>query len=765
MRKGFGFGFGGILVGSLIGALLVAPQSVSAVPEAVRQAPQSPQAAPHSTPMSVSAAKAKPRVTMTGGPRLLVQVGPAQAGPGAWRFTLERRNGNSWERAGDYLTRGTREEVSLPVGAGTYRVVVPAQHDYPETTSTPRQYVPTPNITVGGYATLEVKIGPIRDWRVTLERQTDTGWSTVKATKTRGIRPMSFEVDAGTYRVRTQANGRFPELTGKPFAFQPQAPAGLIPFEMIDAAFSTAPTAAKQTRAATPRAASSNCSSVMSPSSDIGLKVATGVINYIPYVGGALSSGIQNRAGNAQANAQQACVSAQFATMNAQLAYQEAQIDQIQLELSQAKGAILQAFYAVDGEITNANLTAFMEDVNNLAQCSGGGLLYDFMTDFGLWDSCDAPTSATVEEVAQSPLFASQYTFAGVSAQQLFNEYIQGVSGSQVSNKCSGSLLPNPPGKEGVDCYKYVRPVGLQSSQALAEALVDQLVTATQVNVNDGVNAVPLFDQYNNALVGYYEQSVIALQAGFTLETLVNQLNYYNAGEDLEGCPAGGCFINSLGQVPGTYYSIQKLQATLGREPSATEQAEYYNLAQQALAQLYAARMNQLYINTISFIVTDAPAGGQVWPTGSGSNSINEGINYALNVGNSVTRSTTAKGSSPLCMLPAKSDMCPPTGEPSNAALYQYIGLRDAGKCYANILQWNKNNGTAVQAANGKSYPTAFPSPSELSGGAYNTQCPPILTTKALGAVSAPPTSSSFSSCATYAVVPGTQGGSGSSGS
>lgn len=98
----------------------------------------------------------------------------------------------------------------------------------------------------------------------------------------------------------------------------------------------------------------------------------------------------------------------------------------------------------------------------------------------------------------------------------------------------------------------------------------------------------------------------------------------------------------------------------------------------------------------------------------------------------------------------------------SNAALYQYYGLRNAGVCYANLLQWNIKNGTAVQGQTGKWYPTTFPSQDELSGGAFDTLCPPILTTATGGSVSAPPTSSTLTSCATYAVLPGAQGGSGS---
>jgi hypothetical protein len=266
---------------------------------------------------------------------------------------------------------------------------------------------------------------------------------------------------------------------------------------------------------------------------------------------------------------------------------------------------------------------------------------------------------------------------------------------------------------------------------------------------------VPLFDAYNQYLATYYQQSVVGIQAAFTLESLVNQLNYYNAGQNSP--------IDSLGLLNGTYYSFQALQSALGSKPSATEQAQYFNRAQHALAQVYAARINQLYQDTIGYIVTDDPVGSQAWPSSTAGNRINTNIDYASNVGTLVTSDAAAGGpkeSTPLGLLPDAATQGATWTD--NAVLYQYFGLRNAGQCYANLLQWNKNNGTAVLGKNGTWYPTATPSQSELAGGAYNTLCPPILATSTGTAVTAPPTSSTLNSCATYAVLPGGQGGSGS---
>ena len=50
--------------------------------------------------------------------------------------------------------------------------------------------------------------------------------------------------------------------------------------------------------------------------------------------------------------------------------------------------------------------------------------------------------------------------------------------------------------------------------------------------------------------------------------------------------------------------------------PTSAQQASYYNRAQKALSQLYAARVNQLYLNTIGFIVSDVPSRRPGLPNG-----------------------------------------------------------------------------------------------------------------------------------------------------
>lgn len=751
-------GFSGVLIASLVGAWAFPSHAASVATPAAQQVPSTDtrEAAP-----AAASVRQKDRVTMTGGPFLGVQVTPALPGPGAWQFTLERRSGGAWTRVDDYHTQGTLEELALPVPTGTYRVVVPAQNGYPAAKSLARRYIPKPEVTVGGYGAVEVTVGPEGNWVVTLERKTVRGWVASETAMTHGASPVSFSVPAGKYRARTKAQGRFPAYTSAPFRFEPQAPEGPVSYERIEAIFS-GPALSTSTASS-----SSNCASAMQPSAQVGYDLFVGAINLIPDVGGAIASQVPNWSANSQDAAEQACLSAEFSTINAQLSFQEGQIQQIQNQLNEDMQVFEAYKQAVAIQNLSTNQSTFYDDVQQFtatgstnnqlfevsAACINSGLTYDFMFDFGFWSGCQTVSTATptVQEIATSTNFANLAPAWATNNQDNFQSYLGNVSGSEVVN-CDGNLLPNLPGAAQPDCHKDVQSDTGSDLFSLLQSLAAVLNSSMNVNLGNTTNVVPLFDNYNNYLVSYFQQSVAAIQAAYTMESLVNQLNYYNAAGNT---PIAG----SLGNVPGTYYSYQLLQSTLGYTPSALQQLQYYNQAQKALTQLYAARMNQLYLVTIGFIVTDDPKGEQTWPTCSDETEevckLDQQIN-GTNVGALVTTGENASrptASTPLGMLPtiATSGLA----WEQNAVLYQYYGLRDAGQCYDNLLQWNKDNGTAVQGKNGTWYSTAFPSQNELTQAVYDKQCPPILTTAAGGAVTAPATapdsSTVLNTCATYA--------------
>ena len=689
-----------------------------------------------SAPALVPMASRVPTVAFTAGPKLGVRVRPAQVGPGAWKFTLQREEGTKWVSAGAYRTIGTLEEVELSVGEGTYRVVVPAQNGFRATVSGAQRYAPTPTVDMSGSSRLITSVAPISmsgaGWKVTLERQSAQGWSTVRTATTNGVKPVVSAVGSGTYRVRTDAQGRFPAFTSKPFAYRPQAPAGPVDYALIDEAF---PSDSK-TRSM-PRAASSGCGSVKSSTAE-GLSIATGFLSLVPVAGGALAAvtgGAAAIVGAEGASAGSACVQAEFAAINVQLAFQESQIASLQSQLQATTSAIIQGAYVLQSETTGASAYDYNTATQNVQ-----GSFNTFMLDGGFWLGPQTPNPyASVQSSASTTQdFYSLVSFA--DSQTTFVDNLNDASGSNLS--CSGALLP--PSNSAADPNCYLK-VAMDSGSALVnldKTMGTQLQSQILVNLNAGANTVPLFDQYNQGLAGFYQQSVSTLQQAFMMEYTINQMNYFNGAAYTNGQVTSPGQIASLGEVAGTYYSFPSLKEVLANTaPTSAQQASYYNRAQKALSQLYAARVNQLYLNTIGFIVSDVPiAGAQAYPTDG---TVNSTIDYSASVGKHVTTAPGVKASTPLGMLPKIATAG--ASWPSSAALYQYSGLRNVGACSASLKAYN--------AVNGASGVLTGPS------GALNaTTCPSILTAAGGVPVSAPQTASTGTSCAAYASQQNTAG-------
>lgn len=727
------------LIACVAGSLVIPPASVSAAPTGQQKD------ARFIAPAAIVAAKAAARVTIKGGPRLHVQLAPARTGQGAWRFTLERSTGTSWEPAGDYLTEGTTGQAAIPVASGIYRVVVPAQNGHPATTSAPLTYRPTPEVNIGGHGALEVAVGPIRAWQVALERKTDQGWTTATTARTRGLKPVVFTVDAGTYRVRTEANGRFPAYLGTPFDFEPQAPPGPVPYGLVDSFFADRGTPSKATRAATPRANTSDCST------GYAAEAALGFLNFIPIVGGALAAEGDVAVSAASNSDEEGCITAEFEIINQQLAYQQEEIQQIQYELSVAKSVILDAFYATSGEITNSDLANWNSDVQGIAGCPDGQFT-NFMTEMGFWNSvqcADEAQGISASTVANpnadvSSIATSNFYGQGVSTPwgtpQSFQQALEGAAGNYVD--CSGTDTLYTKDKLP-DCWNQVVPQKSGDAQNLLDALNDQLSLELASLINSQTNEVPAFDQYNNAVTGYYEQAVTALQQAYSMEYTINQLNYFNAGK------SDSDYIPSMGNVTGTFYAYQLLPSG---SDSASDQIEYYNAAQLALTKVYVARANQLYTDTLGYLVTDTIAGGQTWPQPfTGAAGLID-VDYASEVGAWLGGDDVKV---PLATLPSALQATSGGG----AVFYQANQIRNAQECYGSLVAWNKANGSMSRPdTKGNSFPTTFPSSSYIKSiGGWDAFCPAILVNSAGGAVSAPAwdtelaSGASLSSCGSYA--------------
>ena len=683
-------------------------------------------------PVAERPAKAAPSVEIAGGPKLVIRVQPVLAGIGSWRFTLQRKSGQAWTAVGDYETQGRLEEVALSVKSGWYRVVVPAQNGYKATTSSAMKYRPTPQITIGRAGAIEVQLAPRRGWQVTLERKTANGWQSVRTSKPQGETPLVFPVESGTYRLSTEAAGRFPKYTGAPFVFRPASPTGPIDQQYLEEVFTgdlgTAP-------------GIESCGSVMNQNSGTGFYVASGFVSLIPVAGPVFAAGLDDAgaySGDAATSAGSACLEAEFQLVNAQLGFQESQIQSLQYDLKRTQDVIIQEAYVAQSEITGSAAANYDVSIGELQN-----QFTAFMQDAQFWSGPATPIpGASVSTSATSPsVFATLVSFTnGVEASGNFPINVSEMAGSQVN--CTGSLLPPVSTDDSLsNCYKNVSVDPESYLYLLYSALALQLQTEIENYRNDGANVVPLFDSYNQGLSAFYQESVGVLQQAFQMEYLVNQTNYYN-GANTSGSPSSTA-LSSLGNAPGTWYSYPALQEQLGAAPTGAQQATSYNAAQKALTQLYAARVNQLYRNAIGFTISDVPIAPRAYPTG-GPHNINAVIDDT-NVGGYV-KGAGLPAKTPLGLLPLVATHSETWM--SNAVLYQYVGLRNIGTCVETL----------------QAYDAEYGSTGSLLGpnGALNdTTCPSILTTASGGAVSAPPLSDDTSpSCVAYASPDDTVGGS-----
>jgi hypothetical protein len=108
--------------------------------------------------------------------------------------------------------------------------------------------------------------------------------------------------------------------------------------------------------------------------------------------------------------------------------------------------------------------------------------------------------------------------------------------------------------------------------------------------------------------------------------------------------------------------------------------------------------VNQLYQNTLNYIVNDVPVAPQAYPVGSFSYSFNgvtyteKPVDYAGQLGKNIPASTNgAQGPTPLSLVPVVANG---TWTPA-AVLYQFSGLKDAAACYSNMQSYNQTAGTA----------------------------------------------------------------------
>jgi hypothetical protein len=270
--------------------------------------------------------------------------------------------------------------------------------------------------------------------------------------------------------------------------------------------------------------------------------------------------------------------------------------------------------------------------------------------------------------------------------QSTFQSIIQNISGSQY-NAAQCQIAGN--------CYNYVSVNSSASLLSTYAALYNALQESINYNSLVGPNnptpiIVGMFDQYNNTVVAIYQRALYALQEAYNIEYTVNEMNYYHSNNDyVLGIGLKSTLqIGSLGGVPYTYFNYNDVLSTLGAIPTSSQLVESYNNSQLALTNMYAARINQLYLNTLKYIVSDVLVGNESYPLGFSSQTfyvnnvpytISESYNFYSYIGGNVNTPLNLTNLSSL---------------PNGSMLYQYGGINNVQQCYNSLESYNVNSST-----------------------------------------------------------------------
>lgn len=455
---------------------------------------------------------------------------------------------------------------------------------------------------------------------------------------------------------------------------------------------------------------SSGCGSVMTASST-GLDYATGFLSLVPVVGTALSAVTVIGSGATAlmgVNAGDACIQAQFELINAQLADQEGQIQNLQVQYALEQNEIYQLMVAGANAETNLDLTNYDNAIQAISPSDNGGagIFGNFMKNLGFWNSnYSAIPGASISGSSSGQTFLTTVS-ASTSEAATFADSLNSLSGSAVDvMACSTTACP----QSAVTTNPSSSLVMLWSSEA------QQLEATAALARSQVTNVVPLFDQYNNTIVEQFQNSLGVLQQAFSLEAMVNQLNYDHATTDCSWGQSKECTnIDSFGGVPGTWYSYCQT-LTDGACPSTSTETEItaYNQAQYRLAQVYVWRVGLLFETAMSFLFTDAPISPQYYPATTASGTIagrtvtSGPIPYAAMIGSALTGLGGIDAASPMASLPAAVYGGGSSWQ-ANAVLYQYSGIFDANGCANGIMAANQSGGASAPPPSNPCPPAIF---------------------------------------------------------
>lgn len=482
-------------------------------------------------------------------------------------------------------------------------------------------------------------------------------------------------------------------------ATPPQAPQGVISYAGIYSMFTLPP--AKQSTLST-NSASNNCGSIMGKSG-AGFNAATGFLSMIPEVGAALGA-VTGATGSVLtlmgSNSANNCVTNEFNNIENQLVVQQAEINQITTNLALTNNNIWTAMAGTDDVIQNIAYTNFIDEINQFSDNTG--LFIEAYTSAGLYNSNSLSlTNVTITQLAESTTLLTNLS-AKLNGENNLSETLSEITGTNINTMSCNSMNLN-------SCYNNVVASTSTYYVTLLSATNNNLETQLINGLIGGENITPILDNYNNTLVAYFQQSTYAIQEAYHLAYLANYLNYNQTN-----ATAATTMPDMFG-LAGTYFA-----------PNGT--LAQYNQAQQNLTLMFGAIVNQMYQNTLGYMVTDVPTTAQAYPNTqqipyyneSGILQYGESINYTKFIGAALP--STARTASQVLYQALNqfsgtnnSSYVALTGNLNTVSIinYQYGGIHNVATCVGSLETYNNTYGTTGYES--QAFATAAACPSLLT--------------------------------------------------
>ena len=498
-----------------------------------------------------------------------------------------------------------------------------------------------------------------------------------------------------------------PSNNDKPTNIKPQGPISYVSYSSLFVQPSSTKLPNKSLQAY------GSCGTVMG---DVGtsVSVASGFVSLIPAIGpalGAIGTTVSSILGGASGADASNCQAIEFATLSSQLYDVQTSIANLQTVLNLTTNSIWNAMLTTSNEDLNNSYTTFNNDVNSILGTTGG-FLTNVMTKSGAWNANTQLPNSNIDSTMSllSESNSSNYT-------SLYN-YIDSASITDNLEQIAGVTVTNYQTSQTVEISPDSSSALMILLSELNSHLQTEITTELQSSSESNTNIIPLLENYNETLVAIYQQAIYSLNAAYQIAYMNNQLNYYNyigGGTYSDGTPI--YYLGDITNIIGTYYNPSDISSPFTND--ATGQANYYNSAQENLTSIYAQGLNQLYLNIISYIITDAPVGEQFYPDNSSMYAVDssgnivptgESINYTESIGiNAVVSGSHLTGAKAI-LYAALQNGFDATGEnlitslesassgnsglytPESMVYYQYSGLNNLALIESQLLQYNAIN-------------------------------------------------------------------------